>query len=37
MLALVLILSTAAVLHAGVQVVSLWALLPRDNRDFGLD
>jgi hypothetical protein len=37
MLALILIVSTAALVHAGAQVVTLWPLLPRNNRDFGLE
>jgi hypothetical protein len=36
MLSLIVIVSLAAVVRAGVQLVSLWGVLPRDNRDFGL-
>jgi hypothetical protein len=36
MLAMILIVSMAALARAGVQLVSLWRQLPHDNRDFGL-
>jgi hypothetical protein len=37
MLALILVASAAATLRAALQLVSLWQLLPRTNRDFGLE
>ena len=36
MLSLIVIVSLAAAMRAGFNVVSLWSVLPRDNRDFGL-
>ena len=36
MLSLIAIVSLAAAMRAGFQLVSLWGVLPHDNRDFGL-